>query len=256
MRTGIIAGIILLVVVFSVLYVFFGKNWLVEQQYIQKEKNSAYLKNELMNRFLEIHDQSQELLNQILQDSYEIELFPNKNVYLDSAVLHEAESIITLNPIFDFKYIYLVSGNELSVYDKTCSELKWDMQFGSELKSLQLLDANRLMAFTESGNMHCFNRETGQMMWEKTGYRSDMSGSENSRIKQISLNRYHQLDSSVLLISEENKLTLLNNINGNEITTFAVTDRLDFISDFDLIEKCVYTVVKNKLSKLEFKVKY
>ncbi|MCK4654879.1 MAG: hypothetical protein KAU01_10590, partial [Candidatus Cloacimonetes bacterium] len=76
MHKRVIAVIMAVIILLSVLYVFFGKNWLAEQQYLQKQKSTEFMKNELIDKFLEIQEQSQEILNEILNLSYEIEFFP------------------------------------------------------------------------------------------------------------------------------------------------------------------------------------
>ncbi|MDA3814450.1 MAG: hypothetical protein PF570_09405, partial [Candidatus Cloacimonetes bacterium] len=53
-KKRIIAVIMAIIIILTVAYVFYGKNWLAEQQYIQKQRNSEFLKNELMQKMLDI----------------------------------------------------------------------------------------------------------------------------------------------------------------------------------------------------------
>jgi hypothetical protein len=57
------------------------------------------------------------------------------------------------------------------------------------------------------------------------------------------------------LVHSENEIELIENITGSTLSVYHADKRIDHISDFDILEKCVYYIEKNKISKLVLKVK-
>ena len=256
MKHRLITGALLLVIAISVLYVFLGNNWLEEQQYIQKEKNQDFVRNNLMHRLLEIQDQSEEIINQLLRENYKMELIPQKNVDLELHSLIKLENDLSLNPQFDLKFMYLGMGRKLAVYSKISLELEWELDFEYELNSLSLLDANRIMVHTSNGKLICLNREKGKILWEQSQLESAENEPQRSMISEISLNKYHQLDSSIILVPDNSELILLNSINGDEIAKLELGNRVEYISAFDQFERCVYLSSGKEIYKINFRISY
>ncbi len=99
----------------------------------------------------------------------------------------------------------------------------------------------------------CLNRDTGKEIWTKQ--LEAYPNSEESSIFQISLNKYKQLDSSIILMFSDNKIELIDSITGNTLIVYNSENRIDYLRDFDIFDKCIYFVESNKISKLIFKVK-
>ncbi len=255
MHKRVIAVVMALIILLSVLYVFYGKNWLAEQQYLQKQKSSEFMKNELMDKFLEIQEQSQEILNEILNLSYEIEFFPDQEIIFEREWSRKFDFELTKKPYFDHKYIYLVSKNALKVFNKKCEKMKWEKSFVSSIISIELIDANRLLVLTKNERILCLHRDNGKLAWKiDSGYIPD-DLQEKYTLFQISLDKYKRLDSSVILMLSKNKISLLNNINGKTLSTYIAEEEIRFISDFDILEKCIYIVEGENFSKIGLKVK-
>jgi len=252
-KKRIIAFLMALIILTTVAYVFFGKNWLAEQQYIQRQKNSEFLKNELMQKMLDIEEQSQEVLNEILNLSYDIELFQNQKIKLEKTEEKIFETNLIQIPYYDYKSIYLISLNQLYVLSKDLERIKWNKIFEEELIDIELLDANRILVLTKQKKAICLNRDTGKEIWVKQ--LETFPTSKKSSIFQISLNKFKQLDSSIILMSSENKIELIENITGNTLVVYNSENKIDHLSDFDILEKCIYFIEENKISKLIFDVK-
>jgi len=252
-KKRIIAFLMALIILTTVAYVFFGKNWLAEQQYIQRQKNSEFLKNELMQKMLDIEKQSQEVLNEILHLSYDIELFQKQKIKLEKTAEKVFETNLIQIPYYDYKSIYLISLNQLYVLSKDLERIKWNKIFKEELIDIELLDANRILVLTKQKKAICLNRDTGKEIWVKQLETFPIS--KKSSIFQISLNKFKQLDSSIILMSSENKIELIENITGNTLVVYNSENKIDHLSDFDILEKCIYFIESNKLSKLVFEVK-
>lgn len=252
-KKRIIAFIMALIILMTVAYVFYGKNWLAEQQYIQKQRNSEFLKNELMQKMLDIEKQSQEVLTEILNLTYDIELFQKQQIELEKTDERFFEIKLVQKPFFDYKSMYLINVHQLFVISKDLEKIKWNKLFDEELIDIKLLDANRILVITKQNMAICLNRDTGKEIWTKQ--LEAYPNSEESSIFQISLNKYKQLDSSIILMFSDNKIELIDSITGNTLIVYNSENRIDYLSDFDILEKCIYFVESNKISKLIFKVK-
>ncbi len=255
MRVRIIAIIFGFIIILAAVYVFFGKNWFAEQQYIQKQKNTEFIKNELMEKFLTIQEQSQEILNEILNQSYELEFFPHQEISLEIDWKRKLNFKLTKRPFFDYKQIYLISNNELRVLNKKKERIKWVKTFEEEISNFELLDANRLLVLTKKRKAFCLNRDNGNILWEKECDFSPDDSTEKRTVFQISLDKYKRLDSSVILMFADKEIVLLNNINGKILSMFVSENKIHFISEFDLLEKCIYIAEEKSISKIVINVK-
>ena len=242
-----------LIILMTVVYVFYGKNWLAEQQYIQREKNSEFLKNELMQKMLDIEKQSQEVLNEILNLSYDIDLFQKQQIELEKTDERIFQVNLEQKPYFDYKSIYLISSDQLFVLTKDLERIKWEKQFEEGLIDIELLDANRILVLTKQKIAICLNRDTGKELWEKQ--LKTLPIVKDNLIFQISLNKFKQLDRSIILMFSENEIELIENINGTSLVVYNAENKIDHLSDFDILEKCIYFIEGNKISKLIFNVK-
>ena len=242
-----------LIILMTVVYVFYGKNWLAEQQYIQRQKNSEFLKNELMQKMLDIEKQSQEVLNEILNLSYDIDLFQKQQIELEKTDERIFQVNLEQKPYFDYKSIYLISSDQLFVLTKDLERIKWEKQFEEGLIDIELLDANRILVLTKQKKAICLNRDTGKKLWEKQ--LKTLPIVKDNLIFQISLNRFKQLDRSIILMFSENEIELIENINGTSLVVYNAENKIDHLSDFDILEKCIYFIEGNKISKLIFNVK-
>ena len=252
-KKRIIAFLMALIILATVVYVFFGKNWLAEQQYIQKQRNSEFLKNELMQKMLDIEEQSQEVLNEILNLTYDLEIFQKQKIKLKKTGERIFETNIIQKPDFDFKNLYLISSNVLYVLSKDLDKIKWKKQFKEDLIDIELLDANRILVLTEQKEAICLNRDNGKEIWVKELKTLPMV--RDNSILQISLNKFKQLDRSIILMFSENEIELIENITGTSLVTYNSENNIDHLSDFDILEKCIYFIEGNKISKLVFDVK-
>ncbi len=252
-KKRIIAFIMALIILMTVAYVFYGKNWLAEQQYIQRQRNTEFLKNELMQKMLDIEKQSQEVLNEILNLTYDIDLFQKQQIELEKTDERLFEINLVQKPYFDYKSIYLIGLDQLFVISKDLERIKWTKHFEEELIDIKLLDANRVLVITKQNNAICLNRDTGKEIWIKQ--LEAFPNSKKSSIFQISLNKYKQLDSSIILMFSNDQIELIDNITGNTLIVYTSENKIDHLSDFDILEKCIYFVEGNKISKLIFNVK-
>ncbi|MBN1948877.1 MAG: PQQ-binding-like beta-propeller repeat protein [Candidatus Cloacimonetes bacterium] len=255
MRQRITAIIFLILLGGITIYVWKGKNWFAEQHYLQRTKNEAFIRNELKEKFLQLQDQSQELLQDFMDQAYGISLLPDQQLELTAGWSVDIRETPIFPPIFDYKYIYIATPSQLSAISKKNGELQWNFRLESTPARIELLDANRLLVLSTAGELHCLHRNTGSLLWLKElTCEPDIEFKKNN-LFQISLNRYQRLDSSIILVLSKNEIYLLNIFDGELAGKYESDDEIDFISEFDDIERCIYLTHKGRLSKLNFRIK-
>lgn len=253
-RNRLIALFLAVIILLSAIYVLFGKNWFAEQQYVLKERNKEFANNELMEKFIEAQELLQETMNEIFTQNYDIEIFPNQKIEMEKKwSLKVGEDIIS-KPIFDYKQVYLIYSKRIEVYNKKNRERRWKKEFDIELNSIEILDANRLMVLLENEILLCLNRDSGDIIWQKKCIFKEHKEPSHNIAYQISLDKYKTLDTGVIIVKSKKELNLMNSINGDSLFTYRTEKDIEFLSDFDFLEKCVYIIENNELSKIVLKV--
>ncbi len=255
MKIKTTAIIMAAIIILAALYVFFGKNWLTEQHYIHRQRNTEYIRNELMERLLDIQSQSQEVLNEILQQNYQLQLFPHQSIELNREWTLSFEEEISYEPMFDHKYLYIIAGDMIRVLHKRNHEEQWSHRLSARIINMTLLDANRLTVVTENHNVICFNRDNGMVMWEQTTDRVSDKTESRCDVYQISLNEFRRLDRSVILLPGRNSIDLLDNLSGERIARYESESEIRYISSFNMLERSIYIVEDDQLSMLRFDVR-
>jgi len=253
-RTRIIAVIMSIIIILSVVYVFYGKNWFADQQHILKQKNREFRQNELMDTFLKLQEQGQETLNEIFKQNLELEIFPHQKIMMQKVWTHNVPFFPTLKPFFDYKMIYLISDNKILTLKKKSQKKCWEKTLKNKVTEFELLDANRLLIILENQEILCLNRDSGDMIWTKK-YDFEIDQAEKSKNAfQISLDKYKRLGSSIILLHSKETVALLNTTKGDSIFTYRSDTKIDLISDFDLLEKCIYIIENKRISKISIEV--
>lgn len=252
LRIRITAAMMLIIIILSTLYVFYGKNWLSDQQNLLRMKNQEFVRNELLEKVIT----AQEVMNQTLQEVYQLEIFPNQKLELQEATSYQTNDEITYQPLFDMHSLYLVSHDKVFSIRKKIGNLKWERQFDTQIRNMMLIDANRLLIITMDKNLYCLNRETGYQIWQKNSEYEYFSSDSGKKMFQISVNRFKQLESSLILIPGVNKITVINNINGAVISEYQFEKEIQYISEFDLIERSLFIIQQNQIKQIRLEIKY
>ena len=253
-RNRILALILALVVFISAFYVFYGKNWLEEKQHILKEKNREYQNNELLEKLFETQNQLQETINEIFKQNKALEIFPNQKIELKKSWSKELPFSVKMSPFFDYKQIYLASDTEILALKKLSQKTNWKRKFPANISNINLLDANRILVILKNREIFCLNRDSGKILWQKESEVDTTTCVVNHSSYQISINKYKNLDTSIVLLHDAHSITLLNNINGKMIIRYQNSGKIDFVSEFDQLEKCIYIIEDKKISKIGFRV--
>jgi len=253
MHNRIIALILFSLIILSVVYVFFGKNWLTEQQLIQKYRNNQFVRNELMKRLNEIQQESQQIISDVLKQDYDLKFFTTQEINLKPSWEFEINHELICPPLFDHKQIYILQKDKLIILDKNGVQIK-QKTFSFPIRTARLLDANRLLLLLENGEYINMDRNSSKIFWRKKDILFPPSSSGRINLDQISLSEYGRLEDSLILITTANRIEIYNNLSGKRVASFISVDIINSISDFDLQEKCVYLETDKEIKKILFEV--
>jgi len=246
-----VAGSMLFIIILSTLYVFYGKNWLADKQNILQERNKDFVRNELQKKVIE----TQEILNSTFQEIYELNLFPNKKMNINSLWEKDFEYTFINPPLFDMHNLYLTFEDHFIVLKKKSDTIKWEQHFKGKIINTELLDANRLLIISSDGKITCFNRETGFVIWEKDcDFHKEIQDRKNM-IHQISIEKFKQLDNSMIIVPDTRSISFINLMNGETISKYETENEINYISEYDIFERSLYLIEGEKVIQIRLDVK-
>ncbi|MDP8220174.1 MAG: PQQ-binding-like beta-propeller repeat protein [Candidatus Stygibacter frigidus] len=253
-RVNRTATILLILIILSAAYVYYGKNLIDDLFSRLKFTRNEFTRNDIKEQFFLLQEQAQDLLNQLANEDMNIAIFPQQKILMESDWEMNITRDFSSNTCFDYRGIYAASGRSMYQIDKRNAEIKWEKSFDSKIEVLRLVDANRILVSLADGKLICLNRDDGKQIWEAE-YDIPDTYSLQQGLSVISLNQYRQLDDSVFLIFEGKKLTLSQVRSGEVISEFENDKKIDGISEYDVLDKCIYITAGNKLKKINIKVK-
>ncbi len=236
---------LLLMLAFSLYYTFMGKNTVEDRLHITREQFQLTVRN------IDILK-----IQEMIPLDYGLLFVPQENIEL----FVEWESVlpfqVTLTPNYDMRFIFLSSNNKLYAYEKKDKKNRWMVSLPNDIYSIEILDANLMVATTVQNQSFCLKRDTGDIIWHREGIGVSKLG-EESRYKpvQISLEMDRRLNNTVVLFPDKRSLTLLNLLNGDTLYHYESDYQITFVSDFDFIDKSVYIVKSNKLYKIRIDIR-
>jgi hypothetical protein len=238
-------ALMLITLLFSLYYLFLGKNTVEDRLQITREQFQLTVRN---IDFLK--------LQEILPLDYGLLFVPQRNIELTV----EWESLlpfsITNKPHFDMKQLFLVSHNKLFIYDKKNKKNTWKSEFEHEIVHIEILDANLLLLTLKNNTNLCLKRDSGEVVWSHYSEET-LVPQESSPYNpiQISLEKDMRLNTGIILLPEPESLTILNILNGDTLYYYEAENMITHISDFDFLEKSIYMVKSDKLYKLRFDIR-
>ncbi len=236
---------LLLMLFFSGYYIFQGDNTVEDRLHIIREQFQ-----------LEVRNIDVLKLQELLPLDYGILLVPQRNIEL----FIEWESVIpfdvTLPPSYDLRQIYLASDNKVYAYDKRDNKNTWSQEFPAVVTTIEILDANLMIITTVENTSYCLKRDTGDTVWKRSGgEQASLYQHAPYKPVQISLEMDRRLNNSIVLFPDEKSLILLNILNGDTLFYYHADSKIDFISEFDYIDKALYIVKGRRLYKVRFDIK-
>ena len=241
----IMAPLMFLMLIFSIYYLFLGRDAVDDRLHITREQFQLTIRN------IDILK-----LQEILPLDYGILLVPQRNIELTVDWESSLPFPVTLRPYFCMRNIYLISHDQLYAYDKRDKKNHWRTTLGEPIIALEILDSNLMIALTSNNKSYCLKRDTGEIVWsmEEDDFRPVYSPAPAYRPIQISLEMDRRLNTGIILFPQEYGLTLINILNGDTLTHYSTRERISYVSEFDLLEKSIYMIKGNKLYKVRFDI--
>jgi PQQ-like domain len=252
-RVNRTATILLIIIILSAAYVYYGKNLIDDILSRLKFTGNEFTRNDIKEQFFVLQEQAQDLLNDLANEDMNITIFPQQKIEMEADWEMSITEDFSSTPCFDYRRLYAASGKLVYGIDKQGAVIKWEKKFSAKVEVLRLVDANRILVSLADDRLLCLNRDNGESIWEKE-FKLTGGADLGKGVSQISLNQYRQLDDSVFLTSNANKLTLSQVRSGEMVSEYTYSDAIDNISDYDVLEKCIYITSGRKLKKINIKV--
>ncbi|MDZ4181475.1 MAG: PQQ-binding-like beta-propeller repeat protein, partial [Candidatus Cloacimonadaceae bacterium] len=190
----------------------------------------------------------------------------NSNIikYLERAVNMPARTIelslmwntdlpynVTAAPAFNLDNIYLASDNNLIAFNKKTRKLLWKISLEENIISI-LSTRNGLIVALEDNFILGF-KDDGTKIWQ----RNISAGiKDKSRLQALELtnNENPRIDGSITIIPTEKGLNVVDSNRGESLSEITLTQKLQYLSDYDSYDSCFYAVVANTIICLELKI--
>jgi len=251
-KTGFLKGnkyklsaiVIILLLLTSVYYVFWGNNDIEDQMNIQKQI--------IMER---IKDFDLEKLQEAIPLNSGLLFVPARNIELQIEWVIDLPFKLTLLPKFDVKHFYFTTDNKLYVYDKKKdTRMIWNYELPDMILKTEMLDNNQIMAICADKKAYVFKKDTGEIVWETKFARDFSTEREMSYPIQVNLEKDKRLVNGLLVVPRNQTIILINNLNGEELTSFTFDKEILYITDYDIIEKTLYVITEDKLRAVSYDI--
>jgi len=238
-RFQVTAVVIMVLTLLALLYMQFGNRWLESTG--RKLKilltSKTRLTVEQIPQYLNIQSES---IKRQWQKIERIANQPARQIRLTQSWQTDLNFLITANPSFDTKNIYIASDNNLMAFDKNSNKLAWKKDFETNVKGVTVIRGN-LIVFLANQQMVCL-KNGEDIFWTKpiddrilvkqTLAPFELSSEEDPRIY-----------GSILIVPSEKGIYVHDVNSGNQITAIMFEKRLQFLSDYDAYNNCFYAVV-------------
>lgn len=224
------AIVLVIVIIIASFYVFFGRKW--GQGAISSGKEFVDEKKRL------IIDYSA-LLPKILQPKFKEDW------------VWTTPSNITLNPAFDSDNIYLICDNTLNCIRKKSYRVKWSESFQNPIATINLLRNEKILLVDESGIQYLIGKAKGHTLWKREYpiliHKKEIQTPEMIIIDYI---RDGRLEKNYYITVAGNVISIISGENGKTIMQKKFQQKIDFISEYDYIEKCFYLSFGKRILKI------
>ncbi|MBN2018383.1 MAG: hypothetical protein JW794_09700 [Candidatus Cloacimonetes bacterium] len=223
--------IMLIVIIIATAYVLFGRKW--GQGLLSSGKEVISEKMSLVD------------YRSLLQNMP----FPGFEVR-DWQWLSPAE--ITMPPIFDAENIYIITGDEITCVKKNTFQLRWKEQFDGDIQDVQSFRDEKLLVIDSKGNHSLLDKANGEIEWHKVKpVVQEKYSKQTPQVIPIDYLRDGRLEQNYYLLSNKNAVRLILADKGDVIAEEVFDEKIDYISDYDYVEKCFYISMGRKIVKID-----
>ncbi len=224
--------IMLIVIVIATAYVLFGRKWV--QGFLSSGKEVISEKKKLLIDY-------KSLFPNLPQPAFEI----NEWEWL-------SPSEITLPPKFDAENLYFSTGKELMCIKKNTFTLRWKIMCEGEIKDVESLRDEKLLIIDDDDFHYLLNKTNGKVEWKK--HKQGIHEKYTKEVPHLIVLDYirdGRLEQNYYIISHKNMIELVLGDKGEVIAAEEFDGKIDFISEYDYIEKCFYVTMGRKVVKVD-----
>ncbi len=179
-RVNKTATILLILIILSAAYVYYGKNLIDDLFSRMKFTRSEFTRNDIKHQFFLLQEQAQDLLKELSREDMNIEIFPPQVLRMEADWAIALTTSLTNIPCFDYRRIFVSSEQYIYAIDKRDSEIKWERRFDAKVEVLRLVEANRILVSLSDNRLFCLSRENGEVIWQKYYELSEKSNFRNN----------------------------------------------------------------------------
>lgn len=162
-----------------------------------------------------------------------------------------APATITGAPIFDFDNIYLIMGKELLCIRKNDRHIRWSQICSYTIADIKLLREEKILLVDEHGIQYLIKKVKGDFLWKGEAIiKIPKKNRQTPKIIYIDYIDDGRLQENYYVAIDENTMMIISGEKGNTIAQKDFNQKIDFISEYDYIEKCFYLVFGKKILKV------
>jgi len=224
--------IMLIVIVIATAYVLFGRKW--GQGLLSSGKEVISEKKKLLIDY-------KSLFPNLPQPAFEVKAWE---------WLSPRE--ITRPPIFDAENLYFITDNELTCIKKNTYQVKWKTKFNDKIRNAESLRNEKLLIVDAEDNHYLVDKTNGKIEWNKNKPSTPVKYiKERPHLIVIDYIRDGRLEQNYYILVDKNTIQLVLADKGEVIAVEEFESEIDFISEYDYIEKCFYITMRRKLYKVD-----
>ncbi len=159
---------------------------------------------------------------------------------------------ITMPPFFDAENIYIITGTELTCVKKNTFQLRWKVAFDGEIKNVESLRDEKLLIIDGRGNHSLLDKAHGKIEWQKAKPAThEKFYKQSPQVIPIDYIRDGRLEQNYYILSNKNAVKLIIAGKGDVIAEETFDSKIDYMSDYDYVEKCFYVCMDRKIIKVD-----
>jgi hypothetical protein len=162
-----------------------------------------------------------------------------------------APATITTVPVFDFDNIYLVSNKTLFCVRKNNYQIRWNQTCSYPIVAIKLLRNEKILLVDESGFQYLIEKAKGKLLWKREVLiQIPKMGQQTPELMPIDYIRDGRLEENYYVTVNKNIITVISGEKGEVVAQKDFEQKIDFISEYDYVEKCFYLAFGKKILKI------
>lgn len=164
-------------------------------------------------------------------------------------------SKITTTPNHDIHNIYLTYAKTVSCIQKNSYNEIWKKSFSKEIRNTFLLREGKILIVDEQGSQYLIKRANGTVLWKRDiPIEFPEIAEKIPQLLNIDYTRDGRLEKNYYILTNENTILLLSDEKGEIIDEKSFKEKVDFISEYDYVDKCFYITFGRKIVKVNLTI--